>query len=316
MQSDDTVSSWLSQQANSVADVQALSKAARSRSGSLRAKVKPSSDKNDTGLLLDRTSSHVSTSSLDSVSSSAGGWSPRTAADARSKPNPRSRKGNRIRSSMQQALPDTLGTSALTADAELVKEPSLLSNASFDSDASLESGPLPRPSSRLSPAKTTRRGSDASLHSPHSILDPLPEKPTDVVRHRKVFGSTYSVGKLGELPYTAPPRTRGSLSQPPWVASAIQKDASSAVARSSMALNAGSRDSAVPDERHGFQSQEAAPQEELTHSSSHKQGARNDFDQPAGTHIPLEKSYTDVCVDVAAALLYSIIWCACHQGPT
>ncbi|MCJ1368411.1 hypothetical protein MMC16_007553, partial [Acarospora aff. strigata] len=175
----------------------------------------------DTAVALDRTSSHVSTSSLDSASSaSQSGWSPRTAADVHSQQQRRSRKPDRIRSGMLQARTDKQG---ITAGADLVRESSLLSNVSFDSDNTLESRPSAAQTSPLSHAKTTRQGSDTMLHSAHSILDPLPEKPTDAVRQRKVFGSTYSVGKLGELPYTPPPRTRGSLSQPPWVAATNRK---------------------------------------------------------------------------------------------
>ena len=197
-----------------------LTKSARSKSGSSRSKIKPSLKTPDTALSLDRTSSHVSTSSLDSASSAASGWSPRTVADAHSKQQRRDRKPDRIRSGM---LPARTDTHDFTAEPNLVKESSLLSSASLDSDSTADSRPLAVHTSRLSPAKTSRQGSGTLLHTQHSILDPLPEKPTDVVRHRKVFGSTYSVGKLGELPYTPPPRTRGSLSQPPWVAAANQK---------------------------------------------------------------------------------------------
>ena len=219
MQREDSgsVSSWLFQQANTPAHAHTPSKSA-SQSGSLRSKVKSCLVNADTAVSLDQTSSHVSTSSLDSISSAASGWSPRTAADVHSKQQRRSRKPDRIRSGVLPAR-----TQGSSADADLVRESSLLSNASLDSDSTLESRPSATHTSRLSPAKATRQGSGALLHTQHSILDPLPEKPTDVVRHRKVFGSTYSVGKLGELPYTPPPRVRGSLTQPPWVAAANRK---------------------------------------------------------------------------------------------
>ena len=216
------VSSWLFQQASTSAQGQTLNKVVRSQSSSLRSKVKPSLVTADTAISLDRTSSHVSTSSLDSASSAASGWSPRTAADVHSKQQRRSRKPDRIRRGI---LPARLDAQGSPAGADLVRESSLLSNASLDSDSAVESRPSATHTSRLSPAKTTRQGSGTLLHTQHSILDPLPEKPTDVVRHRKVFGSTYSVGKLGELPYTPPPRVRGSLTQPPWVAAANQKAA-------------------------------------------------------------------------------------------
>lgn len=217
MQRDDSggVASWLVQQAS--LEGQTVSNSARSRSGSLRCKIKPCLTTANTAESLGRT---VSTSSLDSSSSAAGGWSPRTAAVVHSKPKSGSRKPDRIHSGTSQTRTDSQG---FTAGPELVKEASLLSNASFDSDTSTESRKHATHTSRLSPAKTVRRGSDMSLHSQHSILDPLPEKPTDVVRHRKVFGSTYSVGKLGELPYTPSPRSRGSLTQPPWVVAANRK---------------------------------------------------------------------------------------------
>lgn len=224
MQKDDSgsVSSWLLQQASTSAQGHTLTKSARSKSGSSRSKAKSSLKTPDTAVSLDRTSSHVSTSSLDSTSSAASGWSPRAVADAHSKQQRRNRKPDRIRSGM---LPARTDAQDFTAEPNLVKESSLLSNASLDSDNTADSRPSAIHTSRLSPAKTSRQGSDTLLHTQHSILDPLPEKPTDVVRHRKVFGSTYSVGKLGELPYTPPPRTRGSLSQPPWVAAANQKAA-------------------------------------------------------------------------------------------
>ena len=209
------VASWLVQQAP--LEGQTVYKSARSKSGSLRSKVKPSLSTANTAESLGRT---VSTSSVDSTSSAAGGWSSRTTAAVQSKAKTRSHKAGRIRSGTSQARTDS---QTFTAGAELVTESSFLSNASFDSDNSTESRQLATHPSRLSPAKITRQGSDMSLHSQHSILDPLPEKPTDVVRHRKVFGSTYSVGKLGELPYTAPPRSRGSLTQPPWVVAANRK---------------------------------------------------------------------------------------------
>ena len=215
-----SVSSWLVQQASIPAQGQTLSKSARSKSSSLRSKAKPCLVTAEAAISLDRTSSHVSTLSLDSASSAASGWSPRTAENVHSKQQRRSRKPDRILSGV---LPARLDTQASPASADLVRESSWLSNVSLDSDSTLESRPSASQSSRLSPAKTTRQGSGTLLHTQHSILDPLPEKPTDVVRHRKVFGSTYSVGKLGELPYTPPPRVRGSLTQPPWVAAANQK---------------------------------------------------------------------------------------------
>lgn len=218
MRDDDSgsIASWLVQQAPP--EGQNVSNSPTRKGGSSRSKVKPYLSTADTAESLHRA---VSTSSLDSASSAAGGWSPRNAADIHSKPKTRSRKPDRISSGTSQARTDRQG---FTAGAELVKESSLLSNASFDSDDSTESRPqATHITSRLSPAKTSRQGSDMSLHSQHSILDPLPEKPTDVVRHRKVFGSTYSVGKLGELPYTHLPRERGSLTQPPWVVAANRK---------------------------------------------------------------------------------------------
>ena len=224
MHKEDTgsVSSWLFQQASIPAQSQTLSKSARGKNGSLRTSVKPCLVTADTSVPLDRTSSHVSTSSLDSASSAASGWSPRTAEDVESKHHRRSRKPDRILSGMLPARSNRQGS---PASADLVRETSLLSNASLDSDSTLESKPSAAQSLRLSPAKTTRQGSGTLLHNQHSILDPLPEKPTDVVRHRKVFGSTFSVGKLGELPYTPPPRVTGSLTQPPWVTAANRKKA-------------------------------------------------------------------------------------------
>ena len=249
------VTSWLSfsdaQAIGTLSKTPTLSTSGRSKSGSLRTAAAPNLIKGDAETSLDRTSSHVSTSSLDSTSS-AGGWSPRTAAAARSKPTARGRRSDRIRSGRQPAVTSKAEAPAgFTGTAELVTEASLLSNASFDTDASLDSNPLPRLTSRLSHAKLTPRGSDASLHSQHSILDPLPEKPTDVVRHRKVFGSTYSVGKLGELPYTPPTRTRGSLSQPPWVTAAIQKDALGVVNRDKLVTAGSLKGAAVSDAQSG-----------------------------------------------------------------
>lgn len=222
MQKDESssVSSWLLQQASTPAQGHTLTKSARSKSGSSRSKVKSSLKIADTAVSLDRTSSHVSTSSLDSASSAASGWSPRTVADAHSKQQRRDRKPDRIRSGM---VPARTEKQDFTAKPSLEQESSLVSTASLDSDSTADSRPAAIHTSRLSPAKSSRQGSGTLLHTQHSILDPLPEKPTDVVRHRKVFGSTYSVGKLGELPYTPPPRTKGSLTQPPWVAAANQK---------------------------------------------------------------------------------------------
>ena len=265
MQSEDTgsVSSWLFQQASTPAQGQTQSKSARSESGSLRSKGKPCLVTADTAISLDRTSSHVSTSSLDSASSAASGWSPRTAADVHSKQRRRSRKPDRIRSGM---LPARLDIQGSPAGADLVRESSLLSNASLDSDSALESRPSVTQTLRLRPAKSTRQGSGTLLHTQHSILDPLPEKPTDVVRHRKVFGSTYSVGKLGELPYTPPPRVRGSLNQPAWVAAANRKApvAADTFIRGKLGT-AGSLTAITPDQSSDLQSLSSVA--ELTPSS-------------------------------------------------
>ena len=231
---DSSVSSWLSEQANVVAEAQLVTKSTRSKSGQLRSKAKAALISTQVQVSLDRSDSHVSTSSLDSgasvasTSSAAGTWSPRTAADAHSRPNVAPRKFRRIRTSSQHVTKqDPTIVSSVSADLTpgLLREASALSAASFDSDASTEYSSLSRLGSNLSPSKSPRRGSSALLQTQHSILDPLPRKPTDVVRQRKVFGSTYSVGKLGELPYVAPPRTRSSLTQPPWVASARRQAA-------------------------------------------------------------------------------------------
>jgi len=236
---DSSVSSWLSEQANAIAEAQLVTKSTRSKSGQLRSKAKAAIISTQVRASLDRSDSQVSTSSLDSsasvasTSSAAGTWSPRTAADAHSRSNVAPRKSRRIRASSQHvAKQDPSIVSSVTAlpavadpNLGLLREASALSAASFDSDASAEYSSLSRLGSNLSPTKSPRRGSSALLQSQHSILDPLPEKPTDVVRQRKVFGSTYSVGKLGELPYVAPPRTRSSLTQPPWVASAKREAA-------------------------------------------------------------------------------------------
>ena len=219
-----TVSSWLSEQAQSVEEVQTASKSSRSKNGFLRPGPKEALISTQVLGHLERSASEVSTASLDSTasatSSRAGTWSPRTAADAENRSGTISRKSRRARAGLYPGTKQGSGVSN-TADLQgLPRESSILSAASFDSDASLEHSTLPRLSSNLSPAKVPRRGSAASLQSQHSILDPLPEKPTDVVRQRKVFGSTYSVGKLGELPATPSPRTRSSLTQPPWVTAA------------------------------------------------------------------------------------------------
>ena len=231
---DSSVSSWLSEQANAIAEAQLVTKSTRSKSGQLRSKAKAAIISTQVQASLDRSDSQVSTSSLDSsasvasTSSAAGTWSPRTAADAHSRSNVAPRKSRKIRASSQHvAKQDPTIVSSVSADPTpgLLREASALSAVSFDSDASTEYSSLSRLGSNLSPTKSPRRGSSALLQSQHSILDPLPEKPTDVVRQRKVFGSTYSVGKLGELPYVAPPRTRSSLTQPPWVASAKREAA-------------------------------------------------------------------------------------------
>ena len=231
---DSSVSSWLSEQANAIAEAELVTKSTRSKSGRLRSKAKAALISTQVQASLDRSDSHVSTSSLDSsasvasTSSAAGTWSPRTAADAHSRSNAAPRKSRKIRASSQHvAKQDPTIVNSVSADPTpgLLRESSALSAASFDSDASTEYSSLYRLGSNLSPTKSPRRGSSALLQSQHSILDPLPEKPTDVVRQRKVFGSTYSIGKLGEMPYVAPPRTRSSLTQPPWVASARRQAA-------------------------------------------------------------------------------------------
>ncbi len=226
----DPVSSWLSGQANTVAEAQPAIKSTRSKNGQLHSKAKTALSKADIASPLDRTSSLDSTASTASTSSAAGTWSPRTAADAHRRSNAGPRNSSRIRTSVHQVAKQGSGLSGTAADPGrgMLRESSVLSTASFDSDASLDLSTLPRLGSNLSPAKSPHRGSAASVQSQHSILDPLPEKPTDVVRHCKVFGSTYSVGKLGELPYTAPPRTRSSLTQPPWVAAAHRQAAADA----------------------------------------------------------------------------------------
>ena len=206
-------------------------KTSRSKSGLLHTKSKAALISTELAASLDRSNSHLSTSSFDSQASSrsaasttsaAGTWSPRTAADAQSRGTAGVRKPNRIRTSLHQTAKEASNLANTAADPEkgLLRELSLLSAVSFDSDAGLEHSTSPRLTSQHSPAKSPRRGSAASVQSYHSSLDPLPDKPTDVVRRRKVFGSTYSVGKLGELPYTPLPRTRTSLSQPPWVVAA------------------------------------------------------------------------------------------------
>ena len=229
---DSSVSSWLSEQANAITEPQLVTKSLRSKNGQPRSKAKAAFISTQVQASLNRSDSHVSTSSLDSsasvasTSSAAGTWSPRTAGDAHSGSNVAPRKSRKIRTSLQNvAKQDPTIVSSADPTPGLLREPSAVSAASFDSDASTEYSSLSRLGSNLSPAKSPRRGSSALLQSQHSILDPLPEKPTDVVRQRKVFGSTYSVGKLGELPYIAPPRTRSSLTQPPWVASARRQAA-------------------------------------------------------------------------------------------
>ena len=231
---DSSVSSWLSEQANAIAEAQLVTKSTRSKSGQLRSKAKAALISTQVQASLYRSDSQVSTSSLDSsasvasTSSAAGTWSPRTAADAHSRSNVAPRKPRRIRASSQHvAEQDPTIVSSVSADLTpgLLRESSALSAASFDSDASTEYSSFSRLGSNLSPTKSPRKGSSALLQAQHSILDPLPEKPTDVVRQRKVFGSTYSVGKLGELPNVAPPSIRSSLTQPPRVASARRQAA-------------------------------------------------------------------------------------------
>ncbi len=231
---DSSISSWLSEQASALAEAQPVTKSTRSKSGQLRSKAKATLISTQVQASLDRSDSHVSTSSLDSsasvasTSSAAGTWSPRTAADAHNRSNAAPRKSRRIlASSHHVAKQDPTRITSVSGDPThgLMRESSALSAASFDSDASTEYSSLSRLGSNLSPTKSPRRGSSALLQSQHSILDPLPENPTDVVRQRKVFGSTYSVGKLGELPYIAPSRTRSSLTQPPWVTSARRQAA-------------------------------------------------------------------------------------------
>lgn len=239
-----TVSSWLSEQAKSVEEVQTASKSSRSRNGSLRPGPKEALISTQVLGCLERSASEVSTDSTASAAStsSRGTWSPRTAADTESRSNVVSRKSRRARASLYPGTKQGSGVSStVTADLQqgLPRESSILSAASFDSDASLEHSILPRLSSNLSPAKLPRRGSAASLQSQHSILDPLPEKATDAVRQRKVFGSTYSVGKLGELPATPSPRTRSSLTQPPWV-TAAKGQAATATTRKDKLITASS----------------------------------------------------------------------------
>ncbi|KAL0038004.1 hypothetical protein WJX79_009386 [Trebouxia sp. C0005] len=203
---DSSVSSWLSEQANAIAEAQLVTKSTRSKNGQVRSKAKAALISTQVQASLDRSDSQVSSSSLDSTasvastSSAAGTWSPRTAADAHSRSKVTPRKSGRIRASSQHVAKQdpsiVTSVTALDLSPGLLRESSALSAASFDSDASTEYSSLSRLGSNLSPIKAPHRGSSALLQSQHSILDPLPEKPTDVVRQRKVFGSTYSVGKL------------------------------------------------------------------------------------------------------------------------
>lgn len=197
-----------------------------------------------TDAALDRTFSEVSTSSIESsqsvksTASAAGSWSPRTANAVR--------KGSKAARAPRTRAFEALGTASpisregSTASLDLLPDspeqgttsqyiaakrpqpqnfyPNLASEHSLNSvnvQTSSISGP--------------RRTGSITLATQHSILDPLPEQPSDTVRRRKVFGSTFSVGKLGgEIPYTPLLRARGSLTQPPWVAAAARQASSDA----------------------------------------------------------------------------------------
>ena len=178
---------------------------------------------------LDRTSSQVSNSSLDSNqsvasnSSAAAKWSPRTAnAGTQYAKKPKSVPGHR-----RNAIHSTLSPQGSTTSLDLPDSPERTSSSDFIAAGRVQSAQTQgniKP--QFSGISSPRRTGSAALPSQHSILDPLPEQPTDIVRQRKVFGSTFSVGKLGELPYTPLPRERGSLTQPPWVAAAARQAAS------------------------------------------------------------------------------------------
>lgn len=184
---------------------------------------------------LDRTSSQVSTSSIESSlsvksnASAAGNWSPRTvnvvkkqgklsrsrARTAINSASPLSPEGS---SASLDLLPNSPGRSNAREFIAASRPQVAERNADLMSEHSVSS--IRSETSSSSPPQRTA----SALAAQHSILDPLPEQPTDIVRQRKVFGSTFSVGKLGgELPYTPLPRARGSLTQPPWVAAAARQ---------------------------------------------------------------------------------------------
>lgn len=178
---------------------------------------------------LDRTSSQVSTSSLDSnqsvasSSSAAAKWSPRTANVIKQHAKKPKATPSRSRNAIHST---TLSPQGSTTSLDLPDSPEPTSSSEFIAAGRLHSAHTQANiKSERSSISSPRRTGSAALHPQHSILDPLPEQPTDIVRQRKVFGSTFSVGKLGELPYTPLPRERGSLTQPPWVAAAARQAA-------------------------------------------------------------------------------------------
>ena len=179
-----------------------------------------------------RTSSLLSQSSIDSNqsvdSSSSAKWSPRTADTVQRQAKARGRK-SRARTGIEHfaALSPEGSAKSLTDSPELARPSEFIAAAR---SVGTEGQPFNNRTSHSS-TPSPQRSRSASLQPQHSILDPLPEKPTDVARQRKVFGSTYSVGKLGELPYTPLPHARASLTQPPWVAAAAQQAASDATQR-------------------------------------------------------------------------------------
>lgn len=179
---------------------------------------------------LTRTSSLLSQSSIDSnqsvESSSSAKWSPRTTGTVQRQAKVRGKK-SRARAGIEHFAALSPEGSAQSLDL-LTEKPSefIAAARSVTTDVQQLSNRTSH-SSLLSP----QRSGSASLQPQHSILDPLPEKATDVVRQRKVFGSTYSVGKLGELPYTPLPHARASLTQPPWVAAAARQAATDAIQR-------------------------------------------------------------------------------------
>ena len=174
---------------------------------------------------LDRTFSQVSISSVDSShsvasSATAGKWSPRT-TDSPSKHAKSARVlSKRSRNVVHSTLSPEGSANSLDLLPDSPERPKASSFIAASRPQTAESQPAV--SNEHSSTSSPHRTGSAALHSQHSILDPLPEQPTDVVRKRKVFGSTFSVGKLGELPYTPLPRQRGALYQPPWVAAAAR----------------------------------------------------------------------------------------------